>query len=134
MDSAREHILSKIRASQGEGGGDAAESRAAIQLPHPQFSNAPETGLVDQFEAKLGQVQGTCGRVQSLDDVPDQISDYLSSMRGNLEVVLTPHADIAGLDWHVSIPESGPRESFRSSTIGAESALYWRRNLVNNRE
>ena len=100
MDSAREHILSKIRASQGDGGGDAAESRAAIQLPHPQFSNAPETGLVDQFEAKLGQVQGTCGRVQSLDAVPDQISDYLSSMRGNLEVVLTPHADIAGLDWH----------------------------------
>ena len=100
MNSARDQILSKIRASQSGVSSNVAESRAAIQLPRPEFSDNGEASLADQFAARLGQVNGTCGRVRSLEEVPDQISDYLSSMGENLVVVLTPHEDIAGLDWH----------------------------------
>ena len=100
MESSRDQILSRIRVNQANPSGNVAESRAAIRLPLPQFSGDPGTSLAGQFESMLGQVHGTCGRVGSMDEVPDQISDYLSSTGENLEVVLTPHEEIAGLDWH----------------------------------
>ena len=100
MQSARDQILSNIKANRSAECGDVGESRAAIRLPRPQFSDAPESSLASQFEVKLGQVHGTCGRIHSMEEVPDHISDYLSSMGENLEVVLTPHEDVAGLDWH----------------------------------
>lgn len=106
MTSARHDILAALSSRRRCAAAEVSAARAKIRLPAPRFA-APAAGadaaapaLAERFTAMLIAVHGTCERVDTLAQAPDAAAEYLLGAGQELQAVLAPHAEIAGLDWH----------------------------------
>ncbi len=106
-NSARDQILSDIRqalnrtTSLDKSVSAALETRLAAHSIHVQ--PVVETDLVGQFIAKSNAVASTVATVPSLAQVPEAVTQYLTTNSQKLEVVMAPDPLLDGIDWPASM-------------------------------
>lgn len=106
-NNAREQILSDIRralnrtTSLHKSVSAALVARLAGHSVHVQ--PVVETDLVDQFIKKSKAASSTVTTVPSLVQVPEAITQYLTTSAQKLEVVMAPDPLLDGIDWPASM-------------------------------
>ena len=106
-NNAREQILSDIRqalnrtTSLDKSVSAALETRLAAHSIHVQ--PVVETDLVSRFIAKSKAVASTVTTVPSLSQVPEAVTQYLTTSSQKLEVVMASDPLLDGIDWPASM-------------------------------
>ncbi len=106
-NSARDQILSDIRqalnrtTSLDKSVSAALETRLAAHSIHVQ--PVVETDFVSRFIAKSKAVASTVATVPSLAQVPEAVTQYLTTSSQKLEVVMAPDPLLDGIDWPASM-------------------------------
>ncbi len=102
--SAREKILSRIRAAQGRAGSEPTEAELAAVRAHIETrERGPQPGIartadpVAQFRRECERVGTTYSEAESLAALPDAVARYLEANR--LPRRLVAWHEFAGLDW-----------------------------------
>ncbi len=103
--SAREKILSRIRAAQGRAGSEPTEAElAAVRADIARRERGPQPGIartadpLAQFKRECDRVGTTHFEAESLAVVPGAVARYLEA--NGLGRRLVAWHEFAGLDWH----------------------------------
>ncbi len=107
MSEARNHIIDRIRASNGRTGPIDDEAAAKIQerLVRPPVNLIPARGkgegvaLVERFVDMAKEASATVTRVASADQVPAAVERYLGRENLPTEVVVAPDPSLDSLPW-----------------------------------
>lgn len=106
MSEAREAILDKLRKrleampehSRDAASVDARIARHAANLV-PERATVSGVALVARFEDMLKKAAATLARVETRDDIPAAVADYLRSQNLPPRAFVAPDAALTGLDW-----------------------------------
>ncbi len=106
MDEARAQILSGIRRALKRGplaDADRAACEARLAAPTrnliPRRSQVPHAEQIEQFAAMATDVAATVARVGTLDDVVDEVADYLAGLNLPTAVKVAPDRALAAIPW-----------------------------------
>ncbi len=130
MTSAREQILGAVKQSLKKNGpAESSKDELAQRLSDPKPGLIPERSRlshpaqVDLMESMLIELSATVKRVGSLDDVPEEVVDYLKTRNLPQEIRLAPAKDLLDLSWDeqslLKISSGPAREPDQVSVTGA---------------
>ena len=105
MSGPRDQVLGTIRRSLNRT--DEAAARAAVEArlkspsrgTVPARTDLPHSGQVDLFESMATEQAATVARVQSAEDIPAAVADYLKSGNMPPKVRMAPDPDLQALPW-----------------------------------
>ena len=103
--SARDVILGSIKTSLKRGEADGGREAVAQRLGShargliPARADKPKDAQIEIFIEQAEAVAATTQRLNSLDEVPEALAEYLRGANLPSEVKLAPHDDLTGLDW-----------------------------------
>lgn len=104
--SARDKILSRIRQNLGRGPLEGAARQAQEEYLSAHRANIiPKRGQVDyaarlaMFQDYAEELKATVDRVQSLDEVPQIIRDYLAGANLPTDIKMSPSPALAAIPW-----------------------------------
>ena len=105
--SARETILSNIRAAKQKAGlPDSDRNAARTRISDPKPNLVPELGRtegperVEQFIAKLTELAGTHTVLDTEAEVPRAVSDFLKENNQPNHILMAEGSDLCDLNWH----------------------------------
>ena len=106
MSGARDQIMGNIRRSL-KVSGEESERRQAVEqrlsdpkrILVPARSQGTPAELLDLFKEKAAAGETSIAEVESLEQVPDAVADYLKAHNLPPQVKITPSEDLKGLDW-----------------------------------
>lgn len=130
MTSAREQILGAVKQSlkkNPSAAGRPEELSQRLSQPEanliPERARLPHPAQVDLMESMLVELSATVKRVGSLNEVPDEVTDYLKTRNLPPEIRLAPSRELQALAWDdrsLLKVSSGPaREPDQVSVTGA---------------
>ncbi len=106
MDEARAQILGGIQRALKRGplaDADRAACEARLAAPTrnliPRRSQVPHAEQIEQFAAMATDVAATVARVGTLDDVVDEVADYLAGLNLPTAVKVAPDRALATIPW-----------------------------------
>ncbi len=103
--AAREEILGRLRAKLGHSSALNGESPALKRIEDHHKNLIPKRGSLDKaqrvdlFVQEATRVNATVVRVESFDDVPDQVSAYLREHQLPAKIKIAPHDSLQSLNW-----------------------------------
>lgn len=103
--SGREQILGDLRAALTQSNDGARRAAVAQRLMAKARHVIPARGkdsgadATDRFQAEAERVQATVARVNSLDDLPGAIADYLAAQNLPANVRMTPDPRLQAAPW-----------------------------------
>ena len=108
--SARDVILGSIKTSLKRGEADGGREAVAQRLGShargliPARADKPKDAQIEIFIEQAEAVAATTQRLNSLDEAPEALAEYLRGANLPSEVKLAPHDDLTGLDWAGKTP------------------------------
>lgn len=125
MSSARDNILARIRAAQGKPPAADAAEREPVQTylaahapsPRPLLAGDPAA----HFRARALALASTLDAVETLNDAPRVIADYLG--RNALPLSAVCWQEFAGLDWSAAGVKAEARAARDGDLVGITGAF-----------
>lgn len=105
--ASRSQILGRIRSNLNQAAGPLRQSPEALEKRiaahprgiRPERVNKDEDGLIDLFVQRAEKVNATVARLDTLDDVPDAMAEYLAKENLPAAFRMSDNVDLNALPW-----------------------------------